>query len=83
MQNSLSEIKEWIDQGISQGATHLIVVYDESAHSSYAVYVTPHEYVRSKEAEYRKREYRQVIVTFSLRGNIEAQLTAYLNSDND
>lgn len=52
---SVEELGEWFDQGIKEGATHMIVVCDAFSHEDYPVYVSPTEdvvrKVRAKEQE--------------------------------
>ena len=40
------EIAQWFDRGVSEGATHMIVVCDTFDHEDYPVYVTPSDDVR-------------------------------------
>ena len=41
MGTSRQEIDKWFDEGIAQGATHMLVVCDTYDHDDYPVYVMP------------------------------------------
>lgn len=60
------DIARWFDAGISQGATHMIVVCDTYDWGDYPVYVTPPEDARRKADEYRKKSMQQVMEVYDL-----------------
>ena len=45
MATTREEISEWFDEGVRQGATHMVVVCDTFAYEDYPVYVKPTENV--------------------------------------
>ena len=46
MSTSKQEISEWFDDGIKQGATHMICVCDTYDHEDYPAYVKPGQDVK-------------------------------------
>ena len=64
-------IKEWIDEGIKKGATHVVIMCDTWDYENYPIYVMPGEDPRehcSYENMQRPDE------CYDLRMNIDAQL---------
>jgi hypothetical protein len=43
MGTTISKLKDWFDEGVAKGATHMIVVCDTFDYEDYPVYVLPGE----------------------------------------
>jgi hypothetical protein len=74
MATSVEEIKEWIDRGIRQGATHMIVVCDTFDHEDYPVFIKPTENVVTKHAEFDGKNMQRVMEVYNLKKPIDPQL---------
>jgi len=61
-----TDIKDWLEQGLKDGATHVIIVCDTFDHDDYPVYVQPGEDVREKAEEYRNKDMQKVVEVYSL-----------------
>ncbi len=67
------DISRWFDQGVKQGATHLIVVCDTYDHDDYPVFVTQEQNVKKIEKEHNKNM-QQVMEVYKLSDNKEEQM---------
>jgi hypothetical protein len=54
MAASVSDIRRWFEAGVTQGATHMIVVCDTFDYEDFPVYVMPNEDVHELVAERRQ-----------------------------
>lgn len=64
-------IKEWIDEGIKKGATHVVIMCDTWDYEDYPVYIMPGEDPRDK-ATYENMQ--RPMECYDLRMDIDAQL---------
>ena len=65
------DIKEWIDEGIERGASHVVIMCDTWDYEDYPIYIMPGE----DPAEKRSYENMQrPMECYDLRMDIEAQL---------
>lgn len=75
------DIKAWLEEGKSRGATHVFIVTDTFDYDDYPVYILPEQDVNEVYAEYTqgKHEMQRVTEMYSLTGkhDIEAQLKEY------
>lgn len=67
------EIREWLNEGIKKGATHVIVVCDTWDWEDYPVYVMPEEDVRNKERSYMGGD-TKIMEIYNLKMSLEVQL---------
>lgn len=77
MGTSKEDIKEWIQRGIDQGATHMIVVCDTFDWDDYPVYVMPEEDARKKYAGYNGANMQKVMEVYNLKKDIDIQLNQH------
>lgn len=71
------DIKAWIDRGLAEGATHMIVVCDTFDHEDYPVYAQGADDVRQKHAAHDGKNMQRVMEVYDFfRGDIAAQLAA-------
>jgi hypothetical protein len=75
MAAGMSDIKRWFEEGVSEGATHMIVVCDTFDHEDYPVFVKPGEDVREKEKSYKGREMQRVMEVYNLGMEMSEQLS--------
>lgn len=73
MGTTREEIKEWLQRGKAQGATHMIVVCDTYDHEDYPVYVLPGQDVRKVHEEHSKNMQR-VMEVYSYAHSLDEQL---------
>lgn len=69
-------IREWLEKGEEEGATHVIVVCDTFDYEDYPVMVKPSERVREKVEEYRKKRWSKVMEVYNLSMDIDEQLAS-------
>jgi hypothetical protein len=72
-----SDIKRWFEEGVSDGATHMIVVCDTFDHEDYPVFVRQGEDVREKEATYQGRDMQRVMEVYNLGMDMGDQLSQH------
>lgn len=77
MGTTKEDIKDWIQRGIDQGATHMIVVCDTFDWDDYPVYVMPDEDARIKYASYNGANMQKVMEVYNLQKNIDTQLNQH------
>jgi hypothetical protein len=70
----MSDIREWFEEGLSKGASHMIVVCDTFDHEDYPVFVKPEEDVHEKERAYSGRNMQRVMEVYNLRADMDDQL---------
>ncbi len=58
------EIADWLDEGVQQGASHMIVVCDTFSHEDFPVFVT--NGVSRRVREYQASEFTQVMEVYDL-----------------
>lgn len=76
MGTTRDEIREWLERGKAQGATHMIVVCDTYDYEDYPVFVMPGEDVKAKHAEYNGQNMQRVMEVYSYARDLEEQLAA-------
>lgn len=59
-------ISRWFDEGVEQGATHMIVACDTFDHQDYPVYISDADDVRKKEAELNGQSMTKVMEIYSM-----------------
>jgi len=57
---------EWFDRGVSQAATHLIVVCDTFSYEDYPVFVKPDEDVREISKKYDGVNMQRLMAVYNL-----------------
>jgi len=70
------EIREWLERGKKQGATHLIVVCDTWDYEDYPVFVNPKQNVREVESEHKK-DMQKVMEVYNLSMDWDTQLNQF------
>lgn len=74
------DIRRWLQRGITEGATHVVVVCDTFDWDDYPVYVTPEQKIQEVIARYGGRfakpgpDMQKIIEVYSLSLPIEPQL---------
>jgi hypothetical protein len=83
MGTTREEIKEWLQRGKEQGATHLLVVCDTFDHEDYPVFVLPGENAKTVYEEYNGKNMQRVMEAYSYGKPLDEQLAAHrcLNLD--
>ena len=71
------DIRRWLNNGIKNGATHVIVVCDTYDHRDYPVYVKPSQSVNEKVTFYQSVSMQRVMEVYNLSVDIEAQLNQF------
>lgn len=74
MSTSKEEIGRWFDEGVKQGATHMIVVCDTYDWEDYPVYVMPNEDAYVKYNERNGENMQRVMEVYNLKINKKEQL---------
>jgi len=67
-------IRKWLERGIAEGATHVIVATDTFDYGDYPVNVMPGDDPRERAEELRNEKMTKVMEVYSLRMDIEDQL---------
>ncbi len=67
MVTTKSEITEWFDRGVGQGATHLIVVRDNFDYEYYPVFVEAGKDAREVAQEYDGKNMQKIMEVYNLR----------------
>ena len=73
MAASKEEIREWLQRGIDQHATHVIIAVDTWDYEDYPVFVSAAEDIHEKVNSYDVKQDR-IMEVYSLQVDIEAQL---------
>jgi len=74
MVTSREIIRGWLEEGMRQGATHMIVVCDTFDYEDYPSYVMPGEDVREEAGAYDGKNMQRIMEVYSFSQDIEAQL---------
>ena len=74
---SKDTIRQWLQQGIDENQTHVIVVCDTFDYEDYPVYVDETEDVREVEKKYNGQNMQRIMEVYNLKMNIEDQLNQY------
>lgn len=77
MSASKVEIERWIQVGINQGATHLIVACDTNDYDNYPIFVSPEEDANIKYIEKHNVNKQQVDEVYDLSADIPSQLAEF------
>ena len=77
MGTTREEIKEWLDNAIKQGATHMIVACDTFDYEDYPVSVMPGESVEEAIKKYKTINMSKVMEVYNLSMPIETQLAEF------
>ncbi len=86
MTTSKNDIRGWLEEGLKQGCTHVIVACDTFNYDDYPVFVKASENVRERIKEYDGVNMQKVMEVYSLSLDIESQLSehrAYHVGDSD
>lgn len=68
------EIRDWLQRGKEQGATHMLVVCDTFDHEDYPVYVLPGQDARAVYREYNGPNMQRVMEVYSYARDLSEQL---------
>lgn len=71
---TVARIKEWFENGLKMGATHMIVVCDTFDYEDYPVYVKPDQDVRSVYSAYNSKDMQRIMEVYNLGMEMSAQL---------
>lgn len=71
---SKQDIKEWLEEGIDQKATHMIVVCDTFDHEDYPVYVKSSEKITEVMKRFASDNMQRIMEIYNLSLNLEQQL---------
>jgi hypothetical protein len=74
MGTSKADIKEWFEQALKEGGTHMIVVCDTYDGDDYPVIVLPKESVTEKMKEFDGKNMQRIMEVYDLRLPMEPQL---------
>ena len=72
MATTRQDIQDWIDRGLSEGASHLVVVCDTFDYEDYPVFCTTVEEAKKRYNE--PGSMQKVMEVYKLSGDIEEQL---------
>lgn len=74
MATTVQMLEDWFDRGVSQGATHMIVVCDTFDWSDYPVYVSDGEDARTVAQRYGNESMQRVMEVYDLRKPRDKQM---------
>lgn len=74
MGTTKEDIREWIERGKEEKATHMIVVCDTFLYEDYPVFVSKNEDVKKKMEEYNGKNEQRIMEVYNLKMDIEQQL---------
>lgn len=74
MATTVEQIRDWLQRGLDEGATHVIIVCDTYDHSDYPVNVMPDENVRELYEYFNGNNMQRVIEVYNLNKDINEQL---------
>jgi hypothetical protein len=77
MAASVDEIKSWFEQGVKDGATHMIIVVDRYDHEDFPVYVMPNDDVHRMHEDWRQRDMHGIMEVYRISLGWEAQSKPY------
>lgn len=75
MAASKSDIRQWLHEAKTDGATHMLVVCDTFDHENYPVNVKAGEDVRERAKDFDGKNMQRVMEVYALHLDIEAQLS--------
>lgn len=76
MSTTMDQIKTWLERGVNEGATHMIVVCDTFDYNDYPVFVSAEESVAEKATEHCKNM-QKVIEVYDLSMDFGRQLAEH------
>lgn len=71
---SKTEIENWFDRGVKQGATHMIVVCDTFDHEDYPAYANDDVEALEKHKHFNGQNMQRVMEVYDLRCNKSEQM---------
>lgn len=74
MATTKDDIRRWLNEGVRQKATHVIVVCDTFSHEDYPVYVKPTENVRERAENLGSMQ--SLMEVYNLALDLETQIQA-------
>jgi hypothetical protein len=77
MGTTKEEIKAWLENAKSKGATHMLVVCDTFDYEDYQVHVMPGESVEKAIEKYKNMSMSKVMEVYSLSLPIDTQLKEF------
>jgi len=75
MATSKQDIREWLERGKAEGATHVIVVCDTFDHEDYPVFVKPGENIRDRVRS--PGEMQRVMEVYAIHDDWDKQLNQF------
>ncbi len=77
MPTTKAMIRDWLERGKEQKATHLIVVCDTFDHEDYPVFVMPGQNARDLYKEYNGNNMQRVMEVYNLSKPFDEQLARF------
>lgn len=77
MNGLIPKIKKCFEEGVKQGATHMLIIHDTITHRNHCVYVEKHQSLNDVESFYLGLGNQSIIATFDLSEDMEAQIAVY------
>lgn len=77
MATAISDLREWLRQGQSKGASHMIVVCDKVDWVDSPIYVMPTQVVREVYHQCQAEPDQRVMEVYNLSKDFETQLNEY------
>lgn len=77
MAASKDDLIFWFKKGVSQGATHMIVVCDTFDWAHFPVYVSPGEDVREVEKKYAESSGHKIMEVYKMAMGMSAQMNEH------
>jgi hypothetical protein len=74
MAASWLDISNWFDEGVSKGATHMIVVCDTWDYEDYPVFVKPGQDARAETIRCRSQRMQRVMEVYNLSMDKDSQM---------
>jgi hypothetical protein len=74
MSTTKTELKQWFQRGLQQGATHMIVVCDTYDWEDYPVYIEPHQNCREEAKQYDGANMQKIMEVYSMKLPMDQQL---------
>lgn len=72
-----ADIDRWFENGVKQGATHMIVAVDDYDHSDYPVYVPKGQDPREVAKKYDGTNMQRIMEVYSLQRDKHSQLAEF------
>ena len=67
-------IKDWLNEALEKGATHMLTVWDTYDHADYPVFVMPDEDVHIVYEKFKNDQMQRVMEVYDMSCNLEDQL---------